>query len=312
MDTKIIFSRRAWDISVRQAERFFQLGIEHENSSWETAMIPVAYLRLHDGAYKCQLEMTELKEIELVIIPEIAIPPEEFQISTPGSVRFDSGSLSPEEMDEIFRLEYDRILNEFPLNGIFCKQHSHPNFLLTTPSRGDMNHNILPEMPRLRRNGINTMFSLIMTKWRGEWRIHGNALNSCEKNRKLGKVTVVDDDDPLVMEARSQPYYNTRDGASWCNQNKDALRQAGFRISRNYMLRGWRRYMFTYTYGKVIIAIPPFFPEQHIKAFHAVEGECLCFEPLAVPEPWSSSTDYSCLDLTDLASHYKTLPERTV
>jgi len=301
---EVYFTQHAFGVSVREAERYYQKGMSREGKPWETAMYPLAHLVLKPGVYKCPLELVRLGDIERVVVVRVVIPPDRFKQHGHGHARHGSSSLSYGEITDLFRPYYQRHIAEFPLLGAFMKQHSHHRLGLAAPSVGDMQHNIMNATAWYRRQGLNTMFSMIMTRSRaGEWTIHGNALwRVAMVNVPTGAAKVVSNNHRFAREAREQPYYRTRAGAEWCDKQKRKLKESRFVVSRNYLLRGWRRYVVCYKPCSVVIAIPPAFPSDPVKAFRIVDIRRNEFESLAVPE-WARGSRYEDIDLVALARY---------
>ncbi|MBI4149567.1 hypothetical protein HY491_03905 [Candidatus Woesearchaeota archaeon] len=307
MEPRVFFSSHAFRVSAVEAERYYQKGMKAEGMPWETAMYPLAHLVLKEGIEKCPLELAELDEIACIVIPRVAIPPDIFKAHSCHAAKH--GGVPVEEMNTTFQRQCLDILLRFPHLGMFVKQHSHHTLELTRPSEGDMQHNILNAYAWYRSKGLNTMFSMIMTRhaMMPKWFIHAHALGKENQNVELGQVTVIADNHPLCMDARKKPYYDTQEGAEWCDRNKAALRAAGFQISRQFLPRGYRRYIISYEKESVVMVLPPDFPLKPVRVFRIIDAQKNMFAPLPLPGQWQQQNAFSRLGMLELARHYQSL-----
>ena len=106
----------------------------------------------------------------------------------------------------------------------------------------------------------------------------------------LGDAQIVSVGHTSVRAARRRPYWATRRGARYCEAQKKALRAAGYRVSRNLLGRGWRRYLVFTDRAQILIALPPDFPRLAPRVLHIRRAWDNDFEPLDLPRAWHHDT----------------------
>ena len=106
----------------------------------------------------------------------------------------------------------------------------------------------------------------------------------------LGEARIVGDDYDAVQASRRPTYWQTTHGAAWCDAQKAALRSAGYKVSRNVLGRGWRRYLVEAGTRTVLIALPPDFPHAPLRALEVRRAWANDFAPLS-PPPGSAGGD---------------------
>ena len=97
--------------------------------------------------------------------------------------------------------------------------------------------------------------------------------------RRLADACVVPDNAPQVLAALAPPYWRSPEGASWCDETKTTLRAAGLLASRNYLARGWRRYLLRERGGhQRVVCLPPDFPAVPARVLRVVDARRDHFE----------------------------------
>lgn len=261
---KVFICADARDKAFREANKFYKLGKEKGKAAWEAAMYPLAHLVLREGVYKSPLDVIELTEIERIVITHVFYPLDEHKDYSAHSAKFKN----PEKANNYLNNVLGYYIDEYPLLDVFCKQHSHPGFGMGFLSSGDLNHSIFNAYNWYRRKGLNTMISIVMTPdIKGEtWKYHCFGLRDDGRHKKLD-VEIISKSHRYVKEAKEKPYYCFNEGAVWCDNSKVSLVNAGYKVSRNILRRGWKRYTLKIGGEKIVICIPPFFPSQTVKVY---------------------------------------------
>ena len=294
----VFVAQKAFNRATREAEKFYQLGKKQSKSPWEAAMYPLAALKLRGGLCKSPLEYIELSETEVVIVTHVLYPSDEYKDYSSGHAGFEEGA------NDYLNPIIDRCIQRYPLIDAFCKMHSHTSKGGSYLSTGDLNCSVFNSYNWFREKGLNTMFSFVLNPSKDSWQVTCFGLNEQGKNVVV-PVETIPDSDILVKEAKSLPYYMTRDGAVWCDHNKEELKAQGYRVARNILRRGWRRYSI-FAQKTYVICLPPLFPRQIVKVFQVVNDPENPFQEIRLPQGirWSIPSNkfkgYSLVDLVEL------------
>jgi hypothetical protein len=316
--TPVLISRTALATILGEVERFATRGLFDHGAPYEAIAYPLAAM-LPRGELVSPLELTGEQHIGALVIVDAMLPPESAKAFSPMNCHFEASG--PEDLgmlNDAFNREIDARLAQSPRLGVLSKLHSHPfsggDFL----SGGDLAKNVFAPGAIVwrERRGLRTALMHVVNPSRSPslgidgrlndcgWRLSTWALDDQERMVRWADATVVDDDHPAMQAARRPPYYQTEGGRTWCDGQKQALREAGFNPSRNVLPRGWRRYLITSGGRELCIALPPDSPRRPPRVLEVHDITTNRFEPLPLPRRFEKLQTLDELSLVELAGHY--------
>jgi len=302
---RVLISRAAAVAIFTEVRRWVEFGIQTGGAPLESLVYPLSAMVPAPGKPPLSpLELVGLEQVAELVIDQVAIPPDAVKQFSPHNCHFSAVDI--ERANQEFNASIDEQLARWPRLAVLSKLHTHPFAGGAFLSGGDMYHGVTSPSARLwrRRRGLSTATlhvaypdgeqALTSSAWRIDrggvragttrWRIHSWA-SSRGRMEELGDAEVVSVRHPSVVAARRRPYWATRSGGRWCDQQKAALREAGYRVSRNLLGRGWRRYLLDLAAGaQVVIALPPDLPVVSPRVLRVVNAFTDTFEPLPLPD----------------------------
>jgi hypothetical protein len=324
---KVLVSRSTAAEIFGEIQRWVEHGLRVSGVPLESLLYPLSAMVPARGAIS-PLELARLDRIRELVVDGVAIPPDAVKAFSPANCHFAAEDLGQASRE--FNAAIDRLLEGRPRLAVLSKLHSHPfaggGFL----SGGDLYHGVTsPQAVRWRHGrGLDTALLHVVhpdgdpqidrSAWRlfaggarsagtGSevvWRIHSWGTSQDGTLVDLGPAEIVSNRHPSVLAARRVPYWATRPGARWCDDQKAALRRAGFSVSRNLLGRGWRRYLVQVAAGDpLVIALPPDLPALPPRVLRVVSAVRNEFEELALPSRLVPRALASC-SLVDLVRHF--------
>ena len=320
---RVLIGRGAARAIFDEVRRWVERGLRESGAAHESLLYPVSALVPKAGAMTTPLHFIEAEQIEELVIFDAAIPPDEIKAFTPANCHF-AGDL--DSANAALNTAIDAILGRFPRAGIHSKLHAHPFEGGAFLSGGDIHHGV--QAPKAlgwrQQQGLATAILHVVApdqapvpsakpwrivddgaiaenaRTRVHWKIHSwasvGAGAECEMHA-LGAAAIVGERHPSLQAARRPPYFLGRTGAIWCDGQKRALRAAGFRVSRNTLSRGWRRYLIDTGTATLVLAMPPDFPLAAPQALWVRRAWLNDFVPLRLPLSFQSSYRCSLVDL---------------
>jgi hypothetical protein len=325
----ILVSRSAAVQIFAEVRRWVEQGLISGGAPLESIIYPLSAL-VPSGPLRCPLELVDLDDISEMVIDAAAIPPDSVKAFSAANCHFAATDL--EQANRRFNATIDALLERRPRLGVLSKLHAHPFAGGAFLSAGDLQYGVYaPEAVAWRlRRGLSTALLHVVypdgepaigerpwrvtiegatSRGRGgrqiTWRIRSWGLESGGGMRELGDARVVPERHPTARASRRKPYWTTRNGGRWCDGQKHALRDAGYRVSRNLLGRGWRRYLLSTTGERhLVIALPPDLPSVPPRVLEVIDATEDRFEPLPLPFGWVDRRSLSGLSLVELARHY--------
>jgi hypothetical protein len=136
------------------------------------------------------------------------------------------------------------------------------------------------------------------------WRIRTWGTDGQGSVVDLGDAEIVPDRHTVVRAARRAPYWATRRGGRWCDAQKQALREAGYGVSRNLLGRGWRRYLVGSHGRHLLLALPPDFPACAPRVLDIEDATVNAFRALPLPQWAEAARSLRDVSLPRLVQHY--------
>jgi hypothetical protein len=310
-----------------EVQRWVDHGIAAHGVPLESLLYPLSAL-VPGKAWRCPLELLPIDEIGGLVIDGVAIPPDEVKAFSPTNCHF-----SGEDLDRVnaeFNRRIEALVRQQPRLGVHSKLHAHPFVGGAFLSAGDLRFGVgSPQAVAWRRQrGLATSILHVVYpdrtpgsgragRWklssegatepgpRGSattWRIRSWASRG-DQMVDLGHARIVPERHPGVRAARRLPYWATRRGGRWGDAQKQAMRAAGYRVSRNQLGRGWRRYLLEAGGRTLLFALPPDLPRAPLRAFEVRRAWSNEFSPLACPS-WAHAGSLARLSLARLVAHF--------
>ena len=322
---KVRVSRRAAAALFAEVHRWVDHGLEVQGAPLESLLYPLsAMVPARNGATACPLELVSLSQIGELIIDEVAIPPDSVKAFSSHNCHFAAPDMVG--VNQAFNRAIDASLSRRPRLGVLSKLHTHPFPSGAFLSSGDVFHGVQSPLAASwrHRRGLDTALLHVVypdapprpdeAPWtvtpqgaRGggaDWRIHSWGSDPAGRMVDLGDAEVVADRHPSVAAARRKPYWSARRGARWCDGQKAGLREAGYRVSRNLLGRGWRRYIVWLAGGRqLVIALPPDLPAVPPRLIEVIDATRDQFEVLETP-PAARRGRLSQLSLLEVVRHH--------
>lgn len=325
----ILVSRRAAGLIFAEVQRWVEEGLRTAGAPLESMVYPLSALipARQPQNIKCPLEPVELADLQALVVDAVAIPPDSVKQFSPTNCHFSPDD--PAEANRHFNLAIDLALDERPRLAVNSKLHSHPFSASPFLSGGDLYHGVSsPTAVAWRqRRGLATAILHVVypdrdpviseRPWRltregavcgrgrerVTWRIHTWGSTATGSMEDLGDARVVPDRHRWVRASRRLPYWRKKWGARWCDRQKASLREAGYRVSRNLLGRGWRRYLVEAGSRGLLIALPPDLPAAPARVLEIHDAATNRFEQLSLPSS-AAVTSLTSLSLLDLIRHY--------
>jgi hypothetical protein len=326
--TRVLVSRRAASALFSEVRRWVEHGLEAHGAPLESLLYPLsAMVPAFEGGEACPLELVPLSQIGELVMDDVAIPPDAVKAFSPHNCHFSAQDMA--RANQEFNVAIDAILDRRPRLGVLSKLHTHPFPSGAFLSGGDLYHGVTsPQASHWRyRRGLSTALLHVVYPaseprpvngaWKVTregatgagtlWRIRSWGSDGAEMI-DLGDTEVVSNRHPSVEAARRRPYWATRRGAGWCDAQKAALRGLGFRVSRNLLGRGWRRYIVWLAGGRqLVVALPPDLPSvppRVLEVLCAIDDRFAVL-PLPRVRTWETRpSGLTGLSLADLVRHY--------
>ena len=309
-----------------EVKRWVDEGLRSTGAPLESLIYPLSAL-IPARQIKCPLEPVVLEDLRAVVLDAAAIPPDSVKEFSPTNCHFSPAD--PTEANRAFNLTIDRQLRVRPRLAVNSKLHSHPFSASPFLSGGDLYHGVSsPGAAAWReRRGLATAILHVVYpdrdpvisdrpwrlvsdgavcrdgKRRVTWRIHSWGSTPSGAMEDLGDARVVPDRHRWVRASRRLPYWLKKYGGAWCDRQKAALREAGFRVSRNLLGRGWRRYLVESEGRNLLLALPPDLPAAPARVLQIHDAAANQFEMLPLP-PSGQTTTLSGLSLVELVRHF--------
>lgn len=310
----ILISRSAARSIFEEVRRWVDHGLTAGGEPLESLLYPLSAL-VPAARLFSPLELVPLEAIRQVVIDGAAIPPDELKAFSSHNCHFELPPGQREAANAAFNAAIDAQLRLRPRLGVLSKLHAHPFAGGAFLSSGDLYHGVAAPAARAwrERRGLATALlhvvapdgdpGLSTRPWRIDgggargparagrgpitWRVHSWGLDRAGAMLELGPAAIVSDRHPTVQAARRRPYWSTRAGGRWCDAQKLALREAGYRVSRNLLGRGWRRYLVGSGARSIVVALPPDLPAVPPRVLEVIDASCDRFEELELPAAWA-------------------------
>lgn len=331
---EVLVSRAAAAILFDEVRRWVEAGLREQGTALESLLYPLSALVPRQGLV-CPLELVHADQIHQLVVDQAAIPPDSVKSFSAHNCHFSAADMAAANRD--FNAEIDRLLDRRPRLAVLSKLHAHPFVGGAFLSGGDLYHGVSSPAAvawRLRR-GLATAIlhvahpddepALSAAPWRVDaqgaicrgaggrrvrWRVRSWALDRGGAMQDLGDARVVSTRHPSIRAARRKPYWRTRRGARWCDAQKAALRAAGYRVSRNLLGRGWRRYLLELRGGHVVLGLPPDLPAARPRVLWVHDAAANAFEVLRLPGRLLDGASLTALALEPIARHLGAPPAR--
>lgn len=328
---RVLVSRSAAAELFGEVQRWVEHGLRTAGVPLESLLYPLSAMVPARGAIS-PLELARLDGIRELVVDGVAIPPDAVKAFSPANCHFTAEDLGQASRE--FNAAIDRLLADHPRLAVLSKLHSHPFAGGAFLSGGDLYHGVTsPQAVRWRHGrGLDTALLHVVhpdgdpqidrAGWRlfaggarsagnGRavvWRIHSWGTSQDGSLVDLGPAEIVSNRHPSVQAARRRPYWATRPGRRWCDEQKAALRRAGYPVSRNLLGRGWRRYLVQVAGGgALVIALPPDLPALPPRVLRVVSALRNAFEELALPSRLVPR-ELDSASLADLVRHFGAPP----
>ncbi|PID38307.1 MAG: hypothetical protein CSA65_00775 [Proteobacteria bacterium] len=314
----VLLSRPAARQIFDEVQRWVERGLAEGGSALESLMYPLAAMVPRERHLLTPVELVGADHIQELVIDGAAIPPDEIKAFSAANCHF-AGDIAGANV--AFNARIDELLAASPRLSVSSKLHAHPFDGGCFLSSGDLFHGVTAPKARAWRQGRGLDTAILHVVYpdgvpgrdRGRWRIVDEGAIGRDANGKhlrwrvhswasrdtgaadaqlhdLGDARVVPTSHDSVRAARRKTYWQRRRGARWCDGQKRALREAGYRVSRNLLGRGWRRYLVDTRAGQLLIALPPDFPALPPRVLLVRRAWCNDFEPLELPRAWRGDT----------------------
>jgi hypothetical protein len=273
---KVYFSERALKQITAEVSRWYGKGIRETGKPFEAVGFPLSYIKLARGITKGPVEIISSQDIDLLVVTHIAIPQDKVKNYSANHANFRKDGIDVEKCSRIFlEKKVSPLIRRFPLLEIISRLHSHPFPSGKFHSLGDKFTFHRDEIDVFGK-GIGVSFSFIMTpkKESGnelEWDLTGFMVDGIGKEKRL-TIEIVDENHPLIREAKQQPYYKQKEGISF----ERGIRKIGeeFVCFREQIFsRGWKSFWFKNSENEIIFLIPPFFPQERLRIFLSENGK---------------------------------------
>ena len=323
---QILVSRKAAGLIFTEVQRWVDEGLRGSGAPLESLVYPLSAL-IPARAVKCPLEPVVLEDLRALVVDAAAIPPDSVKQFSPTNCHFSPED--PAEANRRFNLTIDDLLDSRPRLAVNSKLHSHPFSASPFLSGGDLYHGVSSPSARAWRQqrGLATAILHVVypdndpvlceRPWRlvehgavcrsgrtrVNWRIHSWGSTPSGAMEDLGDARIVPDRHSRVRASRRLPYWRKVYGRMWCDRQKGAMRQAGYRVSRNLLGRGWRRYLVESRGRHLLLALPPDLPAAPVRVLRILDAAANSFEVLPLP-PSARGTTLSSLSLRDLVRHF--------
>ena len=321
----ILVSRRAARLIFAEVQKWVDEGLRCGGSPLESLVYPLSAM-IPARQMKCPMEPVELGDLRAMVLDAAAIPPDSIKQFSPTNCHF--APEDPAEANRRFNLIIDEQLRQRPRLAVNSKMHSHPFSASPFLSGGDIYHGVnSPSAVSWRqRRGLSTAILHVVCpdatpvlgqrSWRVTvdgavcgtgrrkvtWRIRSWGSTASGSMQDLGDARIVPDRHRWVRASRRLPYWSKKHGAAWCDRQKAALRETGYRVSRNLLGRGWRRYLVESAGRHLLLALPPDLPAAPPRVLQIHDAVAGRFEIL--PLPGGLGTTLSGLSLVELMHHY--------
>lgn len=323
MELQVLISKHAAEKLFSEVRRWVNLGLQHQGHAFESLMYPLASMIPRQEKIRSPLDTILLTDIQMMLIDEIAIPPDNIKAFSAANCHFE-GDLAQANRD--FNRSIDDIFLKRPRLELFSKLHTHPFVDGDFLSDGDIYHGINAAKAQAWRNQKGLASTILHIVYpnktprmsHSNWSLrHDGAYD--KKNKTLWKIAtwastqhgiirledaaIINNRHHALQASRRKTYWQTPQGAAFCDQEKAALRAAGYRVSRNLLPRGWRRYIIELKQGDILVALPPDFPFIAPKIYKIISAWKNEFEELALPYRFGERR-YEDLYLLNLVKHY--------
>jgi len=324
--TEVLVSRKAARLIFDEVQRWVDEGLRSTGAPLESLVYPLSAM-IPARQVKCPLEPVVLADVRALVVDAAAVPPDSVKDFSPTNCHF--APSDPAEANRRFNLAIDDLLDGRPRLAVNSKLHSHPFSASPFLSGGDLYHGVAsPSAVAWRqRRGLATAILHVVypdrdpviseRPWRlvsggavsrcggarVTWRIHTWGSTPSGSMEDLGDARIVPDRHHWVRASRRLPYWRKKYGARWCDRQKVALREAGYRVSRNLLGRGWRRYLVQSGGRHLLLALPPDLPAAPARVLEVHDAATNCFEVLPLPGPGAAST-LSSLSLLEVVRHF--------
>lgn len=302
---RVLLSPQAARAIFAEVRRWVERGLQSTGVPLESMLYPLAAMvPRSEREPVTPLELVGAEGIAELVIDAAAIPPDAVKEFSPHNCHFSAGDI--DRANHAFNAAIDEMLQVRPRLAVLSKLHTHPFPGGAFLSGGDLYHGVTsPKALTWRqRRGLDTALLHVvypdrdpvitrrpwrLHRWgaRGggvSWRIHSWASTTDGQLHALGDAEVIPSRHASVAATRRLPYWAARSGASWCDRQKASLRSAGYRVSRNLLGRGWRRYLVELADGRqVVVGLPPDLPRLAPRALLVVNAARNQFEPLPLP-----------------------------
>jgi hypothetical protein len=321
----ILISRSVAAEIFAEIQRWVEGGLREGGTPLESLCYPLSAL-VPAGELRTPLELVSVADLREVVLDGVAIPPDRIKAYSALNCHFSAADL--EAVNQEFNAQIDRQLDRRPRLGVHSKLHSHPFTGGSFLSGGDVMHGATSAAAVKWRQSKGLACAILHVAFpsdhpvpsTGRWKIHDQgavaqgprkilwrvrtwAASGDGTMTDLGDARVVSDRHPTVRAARRRPYWQTRSGSRWCDVQKNALRAAGYAVTRNLLGRGWRRYLLRAGGRHLLIALPPDLPATSPRVLEIRNLWANEFEALTLP-PSARGASLAGLSLVGLARHY--------
>ena len=315
---KVVVSRSAAERILGEVRRWARVGLERTGAPFEAIAYPLSALimRRPRSSAPTPLETTRVGDVKVVVVADAALPPDEVKAFGSHNCHFEGSNLGA--ANAAFNDAIAAIIGEAPRLEVHTKLHSHPFQGAAWLSGMDVDVNVLAPGAIRWRQRLGLGFALLqiaypvdppagMTQGKTvRWRIASFACDPTGEVRPLGDVRIVPDDHKYVRFARARAYWQTPRGQEWDRIQKASLREAGWKVSRGWLRRGWRRYLVELSGDRLVcICIPPVPAEARIRALEVRDASRNLFEPLALPRAVGSARSLDGVDLVRLVRRFE-------
>jgi hypothetical protein len=250
----------------KEVSYWAELGKQQGGGALESVFYPLAAIKLRDHYPRTPFDPIDLTNVAHFAIGGVFLPPRGFANYSSYAAGFQAKD--PEQavrMQQVFRSGVAAINRFYPRLLFLGPGHSHPFAVSdTAPSSTDITHHILPYHKK-NTEWLGCRFSLalivVQTADRQGWQACAFATDHREHVHRLGVAEVITTQHPAIKDAWATPFYHTRRGRKWEQQQKSLLGDKLLEHAR--WPGGWTSFLIKEEETMAqLVMLPPGFPLQ--------------------------------------------------